>query len=154
MAGRSSGPNRSAYDHAVSLLARREHSRKDLAHKLERKGHSREEIAAALDRLVDEAYLSDQRFGEMLVRSRIRQCYGPMRIRAELRNHGLDDVLVERLLASTAQETDWDELAAAALRHRHGDDDADEFAVRGKRAAFLQRRGFPADIARRACHLD
>lgn len=154
MPGRSSKPQKSPYEQALSLLARREHSRRELAQKLERKGQAREAVVEALDQLLAEGYQSDERFGEMLVRSRISQCYGPVRIRAELRSHGLDDRLVEALLADAGQQTDWSKLAEAALHHRYGDAVSDDFVECSKHAGFLQRRGFPADIARRASSLD
>lgn len=143
-------PGDSAHDRAVALLARREHSRRELAQKLERKGFDQSDIAAALDKLIAENYLSEQRYGEMLVRSRVAQAYGPVRIRAELRSHGLDDSLVAALLAEAEQETDWSQLATRALDHRYGNKPADDFAESSKRARFLVRRGFPADIARQA----
>ncbi|MGB8635848.1 MAG: regulatory protein RecX [Rhodanobacteraceae bacterium] len=144
----------SAYERALALLARREHSRKDLASKLERKGFDRDEIREALQQLIEAGYQSDQRFAEMLVRSRVAHAYGPVRIRAELRSHGLDDSLVESALAEVDQDTDWAELANDLLQRHYGEQAASDYAERGKRAQFLVRRGFPAEIAHQASQLD
>ncbi len=144
----------SAYERALALLARREHSRKDLASKLERKGFARDEIRDALQQLIDAGYQSDQRFAEMLVRSRVAHAYGPVRIRAELRSHGLDDSLVQAALAAVDEDTDWAALASDLLQRHYGGQAANDYAERGKRAQFLLRRGFPAEIARQASQLD
>ena len=74
----------SAYDKALGMLARREHSRRELRLKLRQKGYEGEEAGAALDRLGEQHYQDDDRFAGMLVRSRVSQGYGPMRVRAEL----------------------------------------------------------------------
>ena len=67
----------SAYDKALTLLVRREHSARELKSKLVRKGLDADESAAALEQLQSKDFQSDARFGEMLVRSRITQGYGP-----------------------------------------------------------------------------
>lgn len=133
---------RSAYDKAMDLLARREHSRRELHDKLQRRGYAADEIEAALQRLGEKHYQDDERFGEMLVRSRIAHGYGPARIRAELRGHGLDDRMINAQL--DAEEVDWTELAAAQLRRRRNARSTLDYAERARRAQFLLRRGFSA----------
>ena len=44
----------SAYDKAVSLLAIREHTKKELKEKLENKGYREDEISSSLERLEKE----------------------------------------------------------------------------------------------------
>lgn len=140
--GRSRRPRRTAYEQALGLLARREYSRRELQQRLARSGHDRDEIEAALDRLDADRYQDDGRFGEMLVRNRIGQGYGPRRIRAELRTHGLAESEVNALLG--AADADWRELAAGQLRRRYGGRSPVDYAERAKRAQFLLRRGFDA----------
>jgi hypothetical protein len=91
-------PKRSAYDKALGLLARREHSRSELKTKLRQGGYEGEETTAAIDRLGEQQYQDDDRFGEVLLRSRIAQGYGPMRLRVELKSHGLGDARIRELL--------------------------------------------------------
>ncbi|HEY0178185.1 MAG TPA: regulatory protein RecX, partial [Dokdonella sp.] len=71
--------------------------------------------------------------------------YGPARIRAELKSHGLRDADVREAVA--AVDADWLAVAAAQLKRRFGavpPQDADE---RARRAGFLLRRGFdPATV--------
>jgi len=54
----------SAYEQAVRLLARREHSRRELARKLAERDFPEAEREAALDRLEREGLQSDERFAE------------------------------------------------------------------------------------------
>lgn len=145
-------PLPAAYDKALGLLARREQSRSELDLRLQRSGYPSDEIDAALRRLAEDGYQDDGRFGEMLVRSRIGQGYGPMRIRAELRSHKIPDALVEALLEAAA--ADWLVNARDLLRRRHHGTGKPDFAERGKRAQFLLRRGFPAATVRQATDTD
>ncbi|GLQ94228.1 regulatory protein RecX [Dyella acidisoli] len=142
----------SAYNKALGLLARREHSRKELRQKLDRNGYARDEAGDALDRLGEQHYQDDERFAEALIRNRSAQGYGPMRLRAELKSHGLSDARIRGLL--DAAEIDWAESAAAQLRRRYGAQGTTDPAERARRAQFLLRRGFPAATVRDVTHAE
>lgn len=62
-----------AYDKALYLLSVREHTRKELETKLSAKGYQKEEMKEALDRLEEENMLSERRFCESYIRSRLRK---------------------------------------------------------------------------------
>ena len=134
-----------AYDRGLGLLGRREHSARELKAKLSRKGHDKAEITSALGKLRDKSYQSDDRFGITIARTRVAQGYGPARIRAELRSHGLSDTAI--IAAIAAADADWPLLAAAQLKRRFGARAAPDREERGRRAQFLLRRGFdPATV--------
>ena len=145
-------PKRSAYDKALGLLARREHSRRELKLKLRQGGYEGEEASAAIDRLGEQHYQDDDRFAETLLRSRIAQGYGPMRLKVELKSHGLPDARIRELL--DAAEVDWVVSAASQLRRRYGTAAVTDPAERARRAQFLLRRGFAAATVRRVTHAD
>ena len=145
-------PKRSAYDKALGLLARREHSRKELKTKLRQGGYEGEETTDAIDRLGEQHYQDDDRFAEVLLRSRISQGYGPMRLRVELKSHGLADARIRELMDEA--EVDWGASAAAQLRRRYGGAGTSDPAERNRRAQFLLRRGFAAATVRRVTHAD
>lgn len=63
----------SAYDRALALLAVREHTEKEIRTKLRQKEYSEEEIDDAVDRLLSEHAISEERFMEVFVRSRMRK---------------------------------------------------------------------------------
>jgi regulatory protein len=139
-------PQRSAYDKALALLARREHSRRELQTKLAQAGYTRDETTAAIDRLAADHYQDDTRFAESLVRSRVTQGYGPQRLRAELKTHGLADAHISQLL--DAAQVDWTASAAEQLRRHYGNVGSADRAQRLRRAQFLLRRGFAAATVR------
>lgn len=145
-------PKPSAYDKALGLLARREQSRRELKRKLGQGGYEPDEADAALDRLGEQRYQDDERFAGMLVRNRAGQGYGPVRIRMELKTHGVDDATARQLLEDA--EVDWQASAAAQLRKRYGGKAPADFAERTKRAQFLLRRGFSAATVRSVTHAE
>ena len=134
-----------AYGRGLGLLCRREHSARELKAKLLRKGHAKEEIASAIGRLRNKSYQSDDRFGASIVRARIAQGYGPVRIRVELKSHGLAEAAIRAAIA--AADADWPALAAVQMKRRFGARPAPDAKERGRRAQFLLRRGFdPATV--------
>ncbi|MGH8124421.1 MAG: regulatory protein RecX [Rhodanobacteraceae bacterium] len=141
---------RSAYDRALGMLARREYSQRELRTRLEHAGCDEAEAESAIGKLRAERYQDDQRFGEMIVQARLGQGYGPARIQAELRSQGLADAAIRGLIE--AAETNWQALAAAQLRKKYGTKPAADHHERGKRAAFLLRRGFSAATVRIVTH--
>ena len=60
-----------AYDRALGYLSRREHTVRELVGKLSSKGHSLSEIEDAVIRLQEQDFLSDRRFAEAFIRSRL-----------------------------------------------------------------------------------
>ncbi|HET6631576.1 MAG TPA: regulatory protein RecX [Rhodanobacteraceae bacterium] len=145
-------PRRAAYDKALAMLARREHSRRELGTRLQQAGYDEEESSLALARLGEQDYQDDRRFGEMLVRSRASQGYGPARIRAELKTHGIVDAVAGELINDV--DVDWPASAAAQLRKRYGDRGAADIKERARRAQFLLRRGFDAATVRSLTRAD
>ncbi|QAU23248.1 regulatory protein RecX [Dyella sp. M7H15-1] len=142
----------SAYNKALGLLVRREHSRRELRQKLDRSGYADDEACEALDRLGQQHCQDDDRFAEALIRNRSAQGYGPMRLRAELKSHGLPDARIRSLLESA--QIDWTDSAAAQLRRRYGSAGTTDPAERTRRAQFLLRRGFSAVTVRDVTHAD
>ena len=129
---------------AMDWLARREYCRHELEQRLGRRfPGATAAIGPVLDQLEHEGLLSDARFSEFLVRSRAGRGYGPQRIAAELRQHHLS------LPAGSGE--DWLARAREARRRKFGDALPADAASRAKQMAFLQRRGFPAEICRAAC---
>ena len=136
---------------ALGLLARREHSRKELSRKLTSRGLDAGEVQAAVDRLAGEGWQDDSRFAESLVRNRVASGYGPLRIRAELSTHGLDSDAIARAMGTF--EGDWAENARDLVRRRFGKT-LDDLAQQRKAADFLIRRGFDGSSVRAATRLD
>ncbi|MDH4189618.1 MAG: recombination regulator RecX [Betaproteobacteria bacterium] len=123
---------------ALRLLARREHSRMELARKLAPRAESGEALVALLDDLERRKQLSDERFAELRAHVLSRK-YGTARIRLDLRAKGIAEQTVERMALASA-ESDV-ERARAILARRYAAPAA-TLEERARRSRFLQGRGF------------
>ena len=131
---------------AIKLLGRREHSRRELQVKLARKGYEGSVVTALLQELVDADWQSEQRFTEAFARERLQRGRGPIRTRAELRERGIDDTLIDTVLND---ETDWVAVLGDIAKRRFGPDSPADGQESAKRKRFLYNRGFSsADIHR------
>ena len=131
-------------ERALALLARREHSRTELARKLA--GHVEgEDLPALLDDLERQNLLSDARFADMVAHARAGR-HGSVRVRAELRDKGVPAELIEAVV-DDAREAD---LAAArgVWSKKFGQPPRDA-TERAKQMRFMAGRGFPAEVARK-----
>ncbi len=103
---------------AMDLLARREHARSELQSKLERRFDDAALVTRVLDDLAAENLQSDARYAESLLRQRMGRGYGPVRIRQEMRERGVDQ---ERISAALeAVDPDWCEAATLAFQRKFG----------------------------------
>ncbi|QOC21530.1 regulatory protein RecX [Wenzhouxiangella sp. AB-CW3] len=125
---------------ALRLLARREHSFVELVHKLGRRGWPESDVQSMVSELAEENLQSDERFAESYVRSRVMKHYGPVRIRAELGERGIDRSAAERALREEA--VDWFALAADWYERRYGMQPVDDLKDKSRRQQALARRGF------------
>lgn len=128
---------------ALDFLSRREHSRFELQNKLLQKDFSRDAVEALLDTLSTENLLSDERFCEAFIRSRLAKGQGPIRIKEELRQRGIKDELITEYLDS--QKKTWRTKVEAVRRKRFGDELPKDFKERAKQMRFLQYRGFTTE---------
>ena len=129
--------------HAISLLARREHAYFELQRKLLAKGYASLDIDAVLTELVQERLQSDRRYCELFVRFRFEKGHGPYRIRMELQERRVDDALIQEFLYSGEQ--DWYQLALDVRKKRFGLEPINDIKERAKQQRFLQYRGFSTE---------
>lgn len=139
-------PERSIRNTALGLLARREHTRRELAGKLKAREFSHTEIEALLDRLQEEGLQSDARFAENYVYSRKLRGYGPLRIQQELQVRGVTGALVEAYVDFNDQQ--WMQLACREYEKKFGGTLGTCAKDWAKRTRYLQNRGFSSDIIR------
>ena len=155
---------------AMDLLARREHTLRELSDKLQKK-FSRQlnkdtsafqigdcpnqnfepaiidssELQCMIDRelvrLNEERLQSDERFVESFVNSRRNKGYGPQRIRRELIHKNVAESLVEQFVSESDEQ--WVSLARTVYLKKYGEDVPRDFREKAKRYGFMQRRGFP-----------
>ena len=131
------------YQRAVKLLARREHTRVELARKLAAHGTT-EEIDTVLNHLAASGLQSDARFAASLVRSQAARL-GAARLRQTLRAKGVGAELIADHVEALPDELGraraiWQKKFAAPPADRN------EWA---RQARFLQGRGFSVEIIRK-----
>ena len=125
---------------AMDALARREHSRVQLARKLHGKFSEYDLVEQSLEKLVQDGLLSDERFTEAYVNYRQRAGFGPVKIRGELRERGVDESLSQRFIDVDA--ACWLELAELARCKRFGSGAPGTSRERQRQEQFLKYRGF------------
>lgn len=141
------GPDR-ALGRALDLLARREHSRAELAAKLVRAGHGRAEAEKVVEDLAGQGLVSDARFAEAFIRARIERGGGPLRIQRDLEARGVGRPTVERLL--DPDDEAWEARAREAREKRFGRAPPGAGSDAARQARFLEGRGFTRRQVRRA----
>lgn len=133
---------------ALSYLSRREHYRAELKSKLLRsKTHRERDVEAVLDRLEAEGLLSDMRFIESFIASRLTKLYGPLRIKMELLQKKLKPENIEQLLAEST--VDWQRNARLCLHKKFSNPPSDSLEA-AKQRRFLWQRGYTEETIREA----
>jgi regulatory protein len=130
---------------AIRLLARREHTRAELARKLAGLG-TQEEIDAVLADMEASQLQSDSRTTESYLRGNASRL-GTSRLRHQLKTRGVAPEVIDEQMAQ-ADLPDEIERARAAWSRKFSaaPANAKEWA---RQARFLQSRGFAGDIIRR-----
>jgi regulatory protein len=131
----------------MTLLARRDFTVRELSERLIQRGIGEAAAAGAVAELLRDGVLDDGRYGHNYVAYRAGRGRGPLRIAAELRRRGLAADLIESALAAGP---DWSALARKVCRAKFGPKPPDTWALRARRARFLQYRGFSSDHIRAA----
>ena len=127
----------------MRLLAMREHSIKEINDKLSAKALCLDTVGAVLDELIKNNYVSDERFTESYVRSRANRGFGPIKIRAELKNRGVSNQLISEYL--DIGSVIWLDNARNQYHKKYGDTAVSDYNTWTKRARFMQSRGFTAE---------
>ena len=128
---------------ALKLLARREHSRSELARKLAPHAEDPAQIEALLDDFEKRGWLSEHRVVEQMVHAR-RSRYGARRIERDLLGKGVSEEAVAAALPAlksgelTAAREIWRKKFGGRLPRTPAD--------RARQARFLQGRGFNFDV--------
>ncbi len=143
--------HRRAMAAALAMIARRDHTRRELMQKLLARGFDGDTCEAVLERCRELGYLDDDRTARAMVVALRRRGLGIHRIRARLRDKGIDGGTVDAL---TVPDADPDLAMAAARKACEGKQAAlkrenDPVRRRAKLYRFLLSRGFPADVIRR-----
>ena len=122
----------------MDFLSRREHSKKEIYHKLSYRVSSLELLEQEIEKLIQEGLLDNRRFAEQYVHNRENRGLGPIRIEKELRERGIERTIIDELLS----EKNWIELAKKALLKKTRKSLPREKEQILKLKKFLNYRGF------------
>ena len=136
------------FNAAIKMLARREHSVSELTEKLSIKGFELKDINSAVQSLIEKNLQSDERYCEMLIRSRANKQSGPFKVRMELKQKGINEGLIERALQEC--DCDWFESARQAAEKKSANWREKDAEHKAKLMRFLQGRGFDGEQVRYA----
>jgi regulatory protein len=134
----------------VRLLAAREHSRAELQRKLAAR-FAAAELDAVLDDLTQRGLQSDQRFATAYARMRQDRGYGPLAIRHELQQRGVDTALIGLALDELEQELEggWPGQLQQLHERKFGQGRPQDYKETARRGRYLAQRGFAADMIHR-----
>ncbi len=129
-----------AFDQAVRFLSYRARSTEEVRRHLVKKNVPASLIAIVVERLRQRGYLDDMAFARFWISNRDRfKPMGSRALRYELRQKGVDDEIVDGLLAEVDEAETAFRAAQARMSRYRGNT---RQAFRQKMSAMLRRRGF------------
>lgn len=134
---------------AADLLSRRAWTRADLRRRLVRRGAPADIAGEIVADLTARGYLDDAAFARRWVEVRGGRGYGARRLRAELRARGVEPSLIDAALAPLAPEATLERVRALARRRLPALAGTRPDRAAARLAAYLLRRGHPADAVAR-----
>jgi regulatory protein len=145
-------PSPSNYRQAVSriseICSKSEKSRSEVIRKLKEWELTAEEISKAVEFLISEKYIDDQRYAGSFVRDKFRfNKWGRIKIAFMLRQKGIDEVVISNALNDISDEEYRETLTGllkAKVRSVKGKSNYEKVS---KLAAFAQSHGFEAGLA-------
>lgn len=142
------------YDRAMTMLAFRARSQRELRRQLIQKGEPEEHVDAAMARLVANGLVDDAGFARQLARSRV---VGPghsrRRLQAELFRRGVDRVTADEAISEVLDDEaiDTEAIIERVARRKLQSLAKLEPEARDRRLwGFLARRGYDSEDIRRA----
>jgi regulatory protein len=142
-----------ALDLAYAYINRRERTVAEVRSQLERKGVSEADADAAVELLIEQHLLDDERFAQLFISDkRELEQWGAERIRRGLSARGIDRELAEQALTADPDVIDHDshggELARALeLLRRRFPDPPRERRDRDRALGMLLRKGYEHELA-------
>lgn len=127
-------------DTITRMLARREHSVAEIERKMAQKGIPVADYGDVLQEFIDNDVQSNRRYAESRARSMATRGAGPMKIRGDLQQRGVDEADIDAALSEI--DVDWYQLACKVKVKKFGQNPALDYAQRTKQMQFLRYRGF------------
>ncbi|EKD73723.1 MAG: recombination regulator RecX [uncultured bacterium] len=127
----------------MDLLARRDHSAKELLYKLLHKGFCEADIHSMITALVEEKWINHDRFIENYIHHRRIKGFGPLRIQIELIQRGISTELIEHHLKIA--DNAWFTEIYKVWQKRFKNTAPCNIKTQAQQMRFLQQRGFTVE---------
>ena len=129
---------RTAFDKALKQIEYRTRAKNELILFLQKKGYDNKVIYEVIEKLTEYGYCNDERFCEEYIKSYSRR-YGKIKIKADLKNLGIDEEIIENAIACIDEQAD--QAYALACKYIKGKKNITPIKVR----AYLIRHGYTYD---------
>ncbi len=130
---------------ALSYLSYKDRSKREVIRKLKEKGFTKLVTKKTLEFLISYGYINDLQFSVKYVKERVcSKGYGKYKVVRELREKGVADEIIERVLIDI--EKYEEETALKFGRKKAKKLDLTEYKDKQKLYAYLQRRGYSYEV--------
>ncbi len=131
----------------LRLLARRDHSKKELKDKALRKGYSAVQIEGILNELGEKGYINNLEFASKFARDKFRfNKWGLNKIRVELRKKGVSEKEITSALSQIDESSQFESVQELVIKHRTRFLRAVPEKRKKKVFDFLLRKGYPGPL--------
>ena len=136
---------------ALSFLARRFHSERELLIKLKQKSYEERLIKLVLNELKVKSFIDDQVFANHFIEEKLkRKRWGNNKIRSALFSKGVSASIIDEVLKSFNSEEDQNEAALSLAQKKYDKlrlRESDERKLKQKIISFLLSRGFDYEVS-------
>ena len=136
---------------ALSFLARRFHSERELLIKLKSKSYEERLIKIVLSELKEKSFIDDQVFANHFIEEKLKKKrWGKNKIRAALFSKGVSASIIDEVLKSFHSEEDQNEAALSLAQKKYEKlrlRESDERKLKQKIISFLLSRGFDYEVS-------
>ena len=136
---------------ALSFLARRFHSERELLIKLKQKSYEERLIKLVLNELKEKSFIDDQVFANHFIEEKLkRKRWGNNKIRSALFSKGVSASIIDEVLKSFNSEEDQNEAALSLAQKKYDKlrlRESDERKLKQKIISFLLSRGFDYEVS-------
>ncbi len=138
---------RQALNKAAALCSRKEYCSNDIQKKLVNWDLAEDEVAKALDWLIQEKFVDDERYAAYYVRDKFRfNGWGRIKIRYQLRGKQIASSLIDEALEQINEAEYAEKLAELLHSKKRSVKNKDTWQTKAALARFAQSRGFEPDI--------
>ena len=132
---------KSLWEYALRVLARRAHSAGELRQKLLRRAASAADVSATLTKLREYGLADDRKFSETFASSRLQNSgFGRFRVLRELRAKRVAPAVAEKAVGNVFADTSEEQLIEQFLNRKYRTRNLTEFLQDNKNLASVYRR--------------